>query len=69
VTARRTERATVPWSGATKTGAVQPTTTGGPRSFDRLRELHSRRTDGQLEQLLAERLETLRANPPKGYPR
>lgn len=40
-----------------------------PTTFDVLTELHKRRSLDELEALLAERLDQLRAAPPPGFPR
>lgn len=61
-------RGTVPWS-----GPRTPTSGYGKAEFEKkwhgpLAELHVRRSDDQLEELLAERLAQLRAKPPIGYP-
>lgn len=63
-------RGSLPWAGTTnRTGAVQPDQPRNRVHFDRQADLHARRTPEQLEQALAERLEQLRRDPPKGYPR
>lgn len=67
-------RGSAPWSGTATGTASHPLSgrsPGGSRSKTHLEQLHSRRTQEQLEALLAARLAELRADPPiyPPYPR
>lgn len=64
-----TPRATLPWSGPRTDGAVYGKTGILGKYPGPLGALHQRRTLEQLEAILAERLEELRAKPPVGFPR
>jgi hypothetical protein len=64
-------RGSVPWAGV-PTGLTSNMGRGVCKSKTHLEQLHSRRSVGELEALLAERLAELRADPPlrpTPYPR
>ena len=60
-----------PWTGPRKPSTIYNTQDkAAPKvsAPSHLETLHQRRTVLQLEALLAERLQELRADPPRGYP-
>lgn len=61
-------RGSVPWAGSS-THDTSRMGRGVCKSKTHLEQLHARRSVEELEELLAERLSVLRADPPLSYPR